>query len=142
MAAGSAWIAVLSVVWSYRKRSVPAVLSIPATVISTPQPINPVPTMSPPTKHTPVATSSINMNAEAPKCPSGATSCVESGVGDIPDVVVITEQCQAGHLLIDSNPRGCMAFAPCWDTDLQKCKLMFFRWCGNSGQPRSWCFKR
>ena len=133
--AGSVWLVGLSVIWSYRKKSGSIQASAPpipvTNVISTPATmVQPTTTDS---KPTPKANN--RGRTDSTTCLSGATSGVDSGVEDSPDVAVLAEQCEANKLLIDSNPRSCLAFTPCLSNDVRKCKLMLADGVVASGNP-------
>ena len=137
MVAGSIWLVVLNVIWSCRKR--PAPVSAPVVTASIPAAqhvaVQPMPYL--PSKTMPTPKPVVLAKTEVISCPPGATSGVDSGVEDVPDVVILAEQCQAGKLLIDSNPRSCLSFVPFWSGDLQKCNLMVADGVTVAGNPVS-----
>ena len=137
MVAGSIWLVVLNVIWSYRKR--PAMPSVPVTTALMPvaQPVAVQPMQLLPSKTIPTSMPVGPAKPDVINCVSGATSGVDSGVEDVPEVEMLADQCQADKLLIDSNPRSCLSFVPCWPGDLQKCKLMEADGVSIAGNPVS-----
>ena len=137
LVAGSAWLVILNVVWSYRKQTIQIHVPVPpvvAAAVPSSTKVAAVPSQQQARPVFPIRV--IKHEASSlTKSPSGSTSGAESGFGDPAEISVIPERCQADWLLIDSNPRSRMAFAPCRSEELQKCELMFSDGVSNAGNP-------